>query len=95
MILDISLGTVFAAVVPDPLRARVSGAYMAVNHGVRPLGSLLGGLLGTAIGVRSTLWIATLGAMAGILWLLPSPLARMRRVPRSAGASPEAVVSLH
>lgn len=95
MILDISLGTVFAAVVPDPLRARVSGAYMAVNHGVRPLGSLLGGLLGTAVGVRSTLWIATLGAMAGILWLLPSPLARMRRVPRSAGASPEAVVSLH
>ena len=31
MILDISIGTIMAAVVPDPLRSRVSGAFMAMN----------------------------------------------------------------
>ena len=47
MMLDISGGAIFSAVVPDRLRSRVSGAYMVVNYGVRPLGALAGGALGT------------------------------------------------
>ena len=81
MVLDISIGSIFAALIPDRLRARVSGAYMVVNYGVRPLGSLLGGALGAWIGLRPTLWIATVGALAGVLWLLPSPLLGMRELP--------------
>ena len=84
MMLDISGGAIKAAVVPDRLRARVSGAYMVVNYGVRPLGALMGGLLGAEIGVRETLWIATVGAIAGVLWLLPSPIMRMRELPETA-----------
>jgi MFS family permease len=87
MILDISGGSIFAAVVPNQLRARVSGAYLVVNYGVRPLGALFGGALGSAIGVRSTLWIATAGAVGGFLWLLPSPLPRLKELPDE----PEAV----
>ena len=81
MVLDISVGSIFAALIPDRLRARVSGAYMVVNNGVRPLGSLGGGALGSALGLRPTLWIATAGALAGFLWLLPSPLRRLRELP--------------
>ena len=81
MMLDIDSGAIFAALIPDRLRARVSGAYMAVNYGVRPLGSLAGGALGTTIGLRPTLWIATVGALAGVLWLLPSPIPRLRDLP--------------
>jgi len=37
-------------------------------------GIVLGaGGLGTLIGVRPTLWIATLGGITGFLWPLPSP----------------------
>lgn len=81
MILDITIGSIFAAVVPDRLRARVTGAYRAVNFGVRPLGSLAAGGLGTLVGTRTTLWIATAGSLLGVLWLLPSPLMRMRTLP--------------
>ncbi len=81
MILDISAGAITVALVPDRLRARVSGAYMVVNYGVRPIGALLGGALGTWIGLRPTLWIATVGAIAGVLWLLPSPFLRLRELP--------------
>jgi MFS family permease len=84
MVLDITGGSIKAAVVPDRLRARVAGAYMVVNYGVRPLGALAGGLLGAEIGVRSTLWIATIGGVAGVLWLLPSPLMRLRDLPEQA-----------
>jgi hypothetical protein len=85
MILDISIGSLFAALILDPLRARVSGAYMVVNYGVRPLGSLLGGTLGSVLGLRPTLGIAAAGAVTGFLWLLPSPVPRLRTLPEQSG----------
>jgi MFS family permease len=81
MVLDITANSIKAALVPDRLRARVSGAYMVVNYGVRPIGALVGGALGTWIGLRPTLWVASLGAIAGVLWLLPSPVLRLRDLP--------------
>jgi len=84
MVLDITAAAIKAALVPDRLRARVSGAYMVVNYGVRPLGSLLGGALGTWIGLRPTLWISAVGAILGVVWLLPSPLLRLRELPEPA-----------
>ena len=83
MMLDISIGAVFAAVIPDRFRSRVSGAYMLVNYGVRPLGALAAGALATTIGTRETLWIATAGGLLGVLWLLPSPLMRLRELPEA------------
>jgi predicted MFS family arabinose efflux permease len=88
MILDITAGAIFAALIPDRLRARVTGAYMVVNFGVRPLGSLMGGLLGSLLGLRPTLWIAAVGAIAGFLWLLPSPVPRLRVLPEAAQEDP-------
>ncbi|MFC8723284.1 MFS transporter [Kitasatospora sp. NPDC057198] len=81
MILDITAGAVFAACIPDALRSRVFGAYQAVNYGVRPLGSLLGGLLGSTLGLRPALWIAAVGAVSSGLWVLFSPIPRMRELP--------------
>lgn len=78
MALDISVGSIFAAVIPDQLRSRVTGAFQAVNYGTRPLGALVGGFLGTIIGLRPTLWIAAVGGMAGFGWLLPSALPRFK-----------------
>ncbi|MCX5390658.1 MFS transporter [Streptomyces sp. NBC_00094] len=83
MIVDIAAGSFQMAAIPDAIRARVMGAFRTLNHGFRPLGALAGGLLGTAIGLRPTLWIATGGAVLAVLWLLPSPLARMRELPTS------------
>jgi MFS family permease len=78
MLLDISIGTMFAAVIPDQLRSRVTGAFQAVNYGTRPVGSLLAGALGTVIGVHLTLWIAAIGGATAFLWLLPSPVPGFR-----------------
>jgi MFS family permease len=84
MVLDISAASIFAALVPHRLRSRVSGAYMVVNNGIRPVGSLIGGFLGTAIGLQTTLWIGVVGAMTGFLFLLPSPIPKMRELPELA-----------
>jgi MFS family permease len=64
--LDISIGAVFAQQIPDQLRSRVAGAYRTVNHGIRPLGALLG----THTGLRTALLISAVGAIGGALPLL-------------------------
>jgi MFS family permease len=80
MLLDIMAGTIGAASVPPPLRSRVSGAFLVVNNGVRPVGTAIGGLLGSTIGVRPTLWIATVGALLGLAFLLPSPIPQLKEL---------------
>lgn len=81
MILDITAGSLMAALIPHRMRARVSGLFRTVNYGVRPVGALLGGALGSLVGVRPTLWIAGTGAVLGVLWLVRSPIPRLRRLP--------------
>jgi MFS family permease len=81
MLQDISGNSISLALIPDRLRSRVEGAYMVVNYGVRPLGALLGGWLGSAIGLQGTLWIVATCAIAGSLVLLPSPIPRLRELP--------------
>ena len=49
--------------------------------GLRPLGALAGGALGAGIGMQPTLWIAGIGAVASVLWLLPSPVPKLRALP--------------
>ncbi|HEX4305244.1 MAG TPA: MFS transporter [Solirubrobacterales bacterium] len=80
MVLDVGLGALQAAVIPDQLRSRVWGAILFVNWGIRPIGALAAGLLAGAIGLHTTMWIAAIGGIAGVFWLLPSPMAQVRDV---------------
>ncbi|MFT3866463.1 MAG: MFS transporter [Solirubrobacterales bacterium] len=80
MVLDVGLASVQAALIPDQLRSRVWGAILFVNWGVRPLGALGGGFLAGAIGLRPTMWIAAIGGLAGVLWLIPSRMKDVRDV---------------
>jgi MFS family permease len=84
MVLDITIGAIFAAVIPASLRSRVTGAFQAVNYGTRPVGALLGGLLGTTFGLRPALWVATVGGVAGFFLLLPTPVPGYR-LPAGGG----------
>ena len=76
MLFDINLNSVLATVIPDHLRSRVSGAFSAVNYGVRPLGALTGGVLGSWLGLRPTLWFAAIGGTLCVLWLWGSSVPR-------------------
>jgi MFS family permease len=84
MLLDISIGSIFAAVIPHSLRSRVSGAYTTVNYGVRPIGAVFGGFLGAAVGLRFALLVATVGASVGVVFALGPAIRRMQRLPAVA-----------
>jgi predicted MFS family arabinose efflux permease len=80
MILDVNAASLMLFRTPDRLRARMSGTFRFVNYGVRPIGAVLGGALGTALGLQAALWIGVLGALGGVFWLLFSPIPRLREV---------------
>jgi MFS family permease len=80
MLFDVNLNSLQASVIPDEMRSRVAGAFSTINYGVRPFGSVIGGLLGTWLGLRPTLVISAIGGALCVLWLLASPIPRVRRL---------------
>jgi MFS family permease len=84
MILDINVGAILYARTPDRIRARAGGAFRFVNYGVRPIGALLGGILGGALGVRGAIAVGSILAVAGVLFLVGSPVLRLRDLPEAS-----------
>ena len=78
MCFDVNLNSLQASVITNEVRSRVAGAFSTINYGIRPLGAVLGGVLGTYLGLRPTLVVAAIGGALSVLWLLPSPIARVR-----------------
>lgn len=70
------------AITPNRLLGRMNASYRFVTWGCMPLGSLLGGFLGNAIGIRATLLVGALGVATACLWIIFSPIARLRSLPQ-------------
>ncbi|MDH6130400.1 hypothetical protein P3T39_007393 [Kitasatospora sp. GP82] len=66
---------------PTGMLGRVSATSAFLNYGTMPLGALLGGTLGSSLGVRPALWILTAGVPAAALFLCFSPIRRYRDLP--------------
>ncbi len=78
MIFDVNQNSLMVMIIPQAVRSRVVGVARFFNYGTRPFGALLGGVLGTAIGLRPTLWIAVVGCLLGALFLIASPMPGIR-----------------
>jgi MFS family permease len=84
MILDVNGASMSLLRTPHRIRSRVAGSFRFVNYGIRPIGALLGGALGTALGLHTAIWIGALGALLGVFWLVFSPIPRLRVVAEAA-----------
>ncbi|MBO0916230.1 MFS transporter [Streptomyces laculatispora] len=91
----LSLGVVLANVIqgafrqrycPPQLLGRVSASISVANFGVIPIGSVLGGGLGTVLGLRPALWVLTAGLALTPLLLLIGPLRGRRDLPVAPAA---------
>jgi MFS family permease len=69
------------AITPDRLRGRVMGSMRMVSWGSMPIGALLGGVLGEWLGVREAVALSAVGMGLAALWLIFSPIARLRQLP--------------
>jgi MFS family permease len=69
------------SICPPELLGRMNAAIRWIVWGTLPVGGFLGGVLGTHLGVRTTICIGLAGSWAAGFWLLASPLRSMRDIP--------------
>ena len=72
------------AITPRTLVGRTNASMRLIGWGAIPVGSLLGGFLGGAIGLRQTIVLAALGSLLAGLPVVLSPLPRLRQLPTAA-----------
>jgi MFS family permease len=66
------------AITSERLLGRMTASYRFVIFGTIPLGALLGGGLGEWMGLREALAISAVGISAAPLWVVFSPVSRVR-----------------
>ena len=69
---------------PPALLGRMNASVRFIVWGTMPLGGLLGGWLGTHLGVVATLWVTVVGVAVAALPVVLSPLLTMRTLPHPA-----------
>ncbi len=67
-------------ICPPALLGRLNASVRWIAWGVLPLGSLAAGAVGTALGTRAALWLCAAVACLAPLWVVCSPLRRLRDV---------------
>jgi MFS family permease len=72
---------------PRHLLGRVVTGMNLINYGTIPLGALLGGVLGTVLGLRPTMWIMTGAFVLSTGILLTGPMRHRRDLPENADRS--------
>jgi predicted MFS family arabinose efflux permease len=69
------------AITPDRLTGRMNASVRFLVWGTIPLGALLGGTLGDAIGLWPTLLAMGLCSLLPPLWVFFSPVRRLKEQP--------------
>jgi predicted MFS family arabinose efflux permease len=69
------------AITPDRMLGRMNATMRFIVWGTIPIGALLGGTLGTWIGLRETIVVGAIGGGLAFLWILLSPQRHLREMP--------------
>jgi MFS family permease len=73
--------TMRQAVTPRRLLARMNASYRLLLFGAPVFGAFIGGLLGTAVGLRDALIISVIAMSSPLLWIFTGPVFRLREMP--------------
>lgn len=69
------------AIVPQRMLGRIASAFTLLPTAAAFLGAITTGSLVTAVGVRGALFCAAILSAASVLWIVCSPLLRLREIP--------------
>jgi MFS family permease len=78
---NVSAITLRQITTPKRVLARMNATYRMLLFGAAPFGAVLGGLLGSAFGLRSALVISLLAMTSPLAWLFFSPAFRLKEMP--------------
>jgi MFS family permease len=81
MVYNISQVSLRQAITPEPMQGRMNATMRFIVWGTIPIGQVIGGTLGTAIGLHETIWIGAIGSLIAFLPVFLSPVRALRTIP--------------
>jgi len=69
------------AITPERIQGRMNATMRFIVWGTIPVGVLLGGALGTWVGLHEAIWVGAIGGLFAFLPPLLSPVWRLREIP--------------
>jgi MFS family permease len=81
VLFEVNETSVVQAVTPERALGRVNASLRFATWGAMLAGSLAGGLLGEAFGLRAPMLLGAVAALTSVVWLLLSPVRTMRALP--------------
>lgn len=72
------------AITPNRMLGRMNATMRLIVWGTIPIGALIGGILGTVVGVQSALWVSAIGGSFAFLPVLFSPVRSLSEIPAQA-----------
>jgi hypothetical protein len=67
--------------VPDRMLGRANASMRVMVGTMLPLGALTAGLFASIAGMQTTMLIAAIGGLSASLWVIFSPIRRLREMP--------------
>jgi len=91
LVFRVNTMTLLQTMTPNRLLGRMNASYRLIIFGMAPVGAVLVGVLGRAMGLHLTLVITVLVFMSPALWTLFSPIFRMHEMPSGPDEESEPV----
>jgi MFS family permease len=76
------------AIAPNRVQGRMNATIRTVVWGTLPLGSVIGGILGTTVGLLPTIYIGGIVGLMSFLWVLGKPVRSLRQQPEPVEPTP-------
>ena len=81
------------AICPTAIQGRMNATMRFLVWGTIPIGSILGGLVATVVGVHNAIWIGAFGSCLAFLSVLLSPVRSLRAMPEPLSEAEPATAS--
>lgn len=82
------------SITDDRMQGRMNATMRFMVWGTIPIGAFVGGVLGSTIGLRPTLWVAALGSLLAFIPPLLSPVRTLERIPETPSEEPTVTEAL-
>ncbi|MGZ3631277.1 MAG: MFS transporter [Candidatus Limnocylindrales bacterium] len=76
------------AITPDAMQGRMNATMRFLVWGTIPIGSMIGGILGSLIGVHATIWVGAILGLGAFLPVFFSPVRGLQRIADAIAEEP-------
>lgn len=93
MVYNINQVSYRQAICPPRMQGRMNATMRFLVWGTMPIGGVIGGILGSTIGLHNTIWVAVILGFTPTIWPFLSPIRHVRVMPEQVDDEPRATAT--